>query len=155
MRRPTLVLLTLAALAAWWLVPALSRAQQVVVPAYQAGYSSQDDLLKQILIELQAMRREMRTGGKGGAPEGAALIGQRCASCHQDGKAEERGDGFVLVEADGKLADLSISDRRKIRRKLEKHAMPPGGGLPEAENAAVLAFVNQPPQKGQKAPGGP
>jgi mono/diheme cytochrome c family protein len=118
--------------------------QQVLVPAYQAAYSPSDDLLRQILEEVRGIRAELRMGPLGLKQDGAGLLQGRCSACHQDGVADDKGGGFVLVEKDGALAELSLAEKRRVKRLVEQGKMPPGGGLPEAERKLVVDFMNNP-----------
>ena len=143
MKRLLLLLLVLAGcvLLSW----RRTGADGAVQLAYGVGYEPHLDYLKQQLAELRAIRALLevsRPGGPAAKSSASALITARCASCHADGKAEERGDGFVLVEADGKLASLSVGDRRRVKRKLVQKAMPPGAPLPEAESKAILDWID-------------
>ena len=122
----------------------------VLVPAYGPSYSPSEDFLKQILEELRGVRQELREikGVMGGAPQGQegalAVLSKRCASCHTD--PAQKGDGFVLVEKDGVLAEFSLAEKRRIIRLVQKGDMPPSGKLPAEEVQLIEDFFN--PEKG-------
>jgi mono/diheme cytochrome c family protein len=120
---------------------------QVLVPAYQASYSSSEDLLKQILAEVRGLRADLRAGGGGGAATLAGVVQQRCAQCHTSGK-EDRGGDFVLLEKDGKLAELSLNERRRLLRLVQKGEMPPPPiVLSDGEKKVLVDFVNSSSEK--------
>lgn len=117
-----------------------------LLPAYGPSFSSSDDLLKQILEEVRGLRKDVQ-GLKGGTPgqqqDGAlGVVGTRCLSCHQDGKAQDKGGGFVLVEKDSSLAELSLAEKRRVVRLVQKGDMPPSGKLPDAEVKLLTEFFD-------------
>ena len=122
---------------------------QIFVPAYQVSYSAQEDLLKQILIELKGLRQDIQglTPNTAPASNGASLLGSRCAGCHQDGVAETKGGGFVIVEKNGTLAELSLAEKRRMVRLVTQGKMPPTGALSVAEQKAISGFLSPQPQK--------
>lgn len=129
--------------ALWLLFSSRGRAdpQQQVQQAYGPGYDAHLDYLKQAVSELRAIRAMMEVQQPGSAAKRAgaeSIIVARCARCHQESVAEEKGDGFVLVLSSGKLAALSSGDRKHMRRKLTAGAMPPGAPLPTTEKKTVL-----------------
>lgn len=113
-------------------------------PAYGPTYNSNDDYLKQILEELKGLRRDVQSLKAGQQPstqDGAtSILATRCLSCHQDGKAQEKGGNFVLVEKDGTLAELSLAEKRRIIRMVQKGEMPPTGKLPDSEVKSLTEF---------------
>lgn len=161
MRRLTLLVLLLVAVAAWWLLPtrtghATTPQQQLLVPAYQSGYSATDDLLKQLLAEVRGLRQDVQSlrglGTPAGVADGGALLKTRCASCHTEGKAEDRGGGFVLVLKDGAIAPLSLYEQRKVSEQLRAKKMPMGGTpLSSGEIDLVEKFLRERPD--QQGPG--
>lgn len=114
---------------------------QVLVPAYQPTYSATDDLLKQILEELKGLRAEVRAGRPAQGADVASVIKTRCAACHVAKAADEKGSGFVLIEDDGALAELSLAEKRRIKRQVEQGRMPPGQPLVEAEKKLLVEHV--------------
>jgi len=119
------------------------RQQEALVPAYGPTYSASDDLLKQILDEVKGLRKDVQGLKAGQQPtqDGAlGVVATRCLSCHQDGKAQDKGGGFVMVEKDGSLAEMSLAEKRRVVRLVGKGDMPPGGKLPEAEVKALTDY---------------
>ncbi len=107
---------------------------QTVAPAYQAGFNPQEDLLKQILQELRAMRSE-KAGATQSFPQ---LLAQKCASCHTEGK-EDRGGDFILLSKKGEIA-LSVNDLRKVKQKVISGQMPPASPLGEGEKKVFADY---------------
>lgn len=77
--------------------------------------------------------------------QGLQAMKTKCAACHTKGK-EAEGGGFVLLEADGSLANVSDRKVSKLLVKLARNEMPPPANkynLPELsqeEYAAVVAL---------------
>ncbi len=129
---------------------------QGYVPAYQASYSASDDLLKQLVevnkltvVELRLLRQDLQglRGGQAPVPAGLtlqAVMVNKCAMCHGADVAQEKGAGFVLVEKDGKLAELSITEKRRVVREVENGRMPkaPHTLTPE-ERSAILTLKEE------------
>jgi mono/diheme cytochrome c family protein len=134
-----LTLFALFVLLSGVLVNATPPYRQDLIPAQGPTYSPSEDYLKQIVantasIDKRLERIEAKLGTSGQQQSGAlGVIAARCLSCHQDGKAQEKGDGFVLVEKDGALAELSLAEKRRIVRQVTQGKMPPNGKLPDAE----------------------
>jgi mono/diheme cytochrome c family protein len=104
------------------------------VPAQGPSYDPSQALLVEIRDELRGLRQDVRGLQAVHQPQqdGAlAVVAKRCVSCHQS--PADKGDGFVIVEADGKLAELSPGYQRSIVRAVSKGTMPPSGKLPDAE----------------------
>lgn len=117
--------------------------QADLVPAYGGSYSQTDDLLLQIRDELKGLRKDVQSLKPGAGSQQDAAVGilaAKCLSCHQDGKAEDKGGGFVLVEKDGALTELSVPQKRTIRRLVQQGKMPPSGKLPESEVKLLTEF---------------
>lgn len=109
----------------------------VQVQAYGAGYDTHLHMLQEIRDELRGLRADMLSAQPDRpAADGAALLAQRCASCHSPARAEDRGNGFVIA-ADA----LSVNDRRKMAGKVSRGEMPPGRGLPAGERKAIVDFL--------------
>lgn len=124
--------LLLVLVAAAWLA-----ADAPVVPKHEAAYSTAEALLRDILVELRGLRADVQAvaGVKGGATgDRVGVLRLRCASCHGADVAEEKGAGFVLLEKDGKPAELSVAEQRRVKREVERGRMPPAPAtLTEAE----------------------
>lgn len=132
----TILLLAVAFLA----VP--GSAQVPALRQYDTGFSQEAALLKQLLDEVKGLREDVRAIAGGAAPGGTtleAVIKNRCARCHSAERAKAAGDEFVLIEKDGKLSDLSVSQKRSVVRKVKKNEMPPPPAqLSEAEKKLIL-----------------
>ncbi len=98
-----------------------------LTPAYQPSYSLSDDLLKQLLEEVRGIRSELRASGiaKPGGTTLAGTLKANCAACHTAGVADQKGSGFILLEKDGSLAELSLAERRRVAKMVEQGKMPP------------------------------
>lgn len=147
-RWATLLLLLAGTLAVYATPPAkvVYSPSNDVVPAYGPTYSSSDDLLKQILEEVKGLRKDVQSlkQGAGQQQDGAlAVIATRCLACHQDGKAQDKGGDFVLVEKDGALAELSVAEKRRIVRLTQQGKMPPTGKIADAEVKQLTEFFEQ------------
>lgn len=91
---------------------------QVVLPSYYPlTYPQQqqapDDLLRRLVEVLE--RLESRLDAPAGLTAEAA-IKSNCASCHTAGRNPKAG--FALVEADGKMAPLSLEDQKLVRLRI-------------------------------------
>lgn len=140
MRATTLILILLAA---GWM--SAQQGQPTLTPAYGAGFDAHADLMKQMLAELRGIRADLRlASGVRQDLSAATVITSRCASCHAAAIADEKGGSFVLVERDGKPADLTPGFRRSVIRQVEKNLMPPGAPLPEAEKQAIRNLKETP-----------
>ena len=121
------------------------------VPAYGPQYSQNDDYLKQILEELKGLRKDVQglKQQQANPQEGATgVIAARCLGCHQDGKAQDKGGAFVLVEKDGTMSELSLAEKRRIVRMVGKGEMPPGGKLADTEIKVLSDYFT--PKEEQK-----
>ena len=102
--------------------------------AYGPGYDPMMAVMREIRDELRGMRADMRAG-PGGRPAFALadLIKSRCASCHSQSTAEDKGGGFIMVKDSGDVIDLRALEIKSAKGKVRRGEMPPGGGLPEQE----------------------
>lgn len=140
------ILLVLVSFGTLKLVANPPQYREYLVPAYQTGYSPSDDLLKQILTELRALREEMKQAGFSRslpATDLASILRNRCASCHQDPVALTKGDGIILVEKDGSPSVLSVVERRAIVRVIDDGSMPKGSKL-SAEEKKLFDVLRNP-----------
>ncbi len=128
----------------------------VLVPAQQGTYSFNDDMLKQMVelnkltvVELRLLRQDVQAlrAGPPQPPAGLtlqAVIANKCVSCHGADVAVEKGASFVLVEKDGKLAELSITEKRRVVREVENGRMPkPPITLTPEERATILILKEE------------
>lgn len=133
-------------------VPAVI-APVVQVPTYSASYQPDGgalELLKEILAEVKALRAEVaelrgkKAQAEPKAAEPLALVRARCTGCHNAGEAEKKGGGFVLLTADGNLPPLSLVEKKRITRRLERGQMPPPPAkLDETEKKALTEFFKE------------
>lgn len=147
-----------SALLAVLLVAALvsrPKADPAPIQGYGPGASVEALLLKEIRDDIRGMRQDMRVVfGSGGGGQGVgltvgdhrAIIKARCASCHAEDVAEEKGKSLALTDAAGLTYEYSALEARLIADQVNKGKMPPGGGLSESEKK-VLANI---PAKGRK-----
>lgn len=124
----------------------------VVVPLYAAQYAPQptqpvsDDVLREILAELRALREAVEANRPPGAlPLRAADIGPilaaKCGACHGAKVAETKGAGMVLTDEKGAAWKLSGPEKRAVKEQVSSGKMPRGGTLTANEKAAILAAV--------------
>jgi hypothetical protein len=126
----------------------------VYVPTYAARFApgADEGLLREILAELRAIRVELAAQRQAVTPlerppaSLAALVAARCAGCHAEAVAERKGDGFVLLTAQGQVPLLSAGDRRRILRLVnaddETRRMPKGAPpLTDGEKRALQGFL--------------
>ena len=112
----------------------------LAVPAYSV---SVDPVAYALLEEVRAIRKELAglRGGAAGPADLKALVTADCAKCHSEAKAADHGGEFVLVEANGSLAVLSLPERRRIAELVEKGTMPPKAPLSDARKAEFRAAM--------------
>jgi len=104
-------------------------------PSYYVGISHPDaDLLERLeslklqLERLESQRPEVR--GQRSELNGSQVLVERCAACHTG--ANPKG-GFRLD-----LTGFASEDKARAIEQVLAGAMPPRGGLPDAERKAVL-----------------
>lgn len=134
--------------------PVVVQQQAILVPAtfavqaYGGSYAPQpsqsnDDLIRRLVEVLE--RLEARLDAPSGGHTMESVTKASCASCHTEGK-DPKG-GFWLFDAQGKLVDLSLGDKREIRRRIKsKEAafqMPPSRPLDLARQEAILQALKQ------------
>jgi mono/diheme cytochrome c family protein len=91
-------------------------------------------------------KRESRVPAPGPADPKAALavLGSRCASCHEKKEAQAKGGGLALFEG-GRLLALSAEARQAMMDEIAEGNMPKAGGgrkpLDQAELDLVLPFL--------------
>jgi len=130
-------------------LPVHGTSTPALVPAYSASYSQTDDLLKQIVVELRFLRQDVQALRIGGLPPNVpitaqAAIANKCVQCHGALVADEKGASFVLVEKDGKSAELSITEKRRVVREVEQGRMPkPPITLTPEERTAILTLKEE------------
>lgn len=119
-----------------------------VVPKYQAQFSSVEDLLSQMVLELRAVREELgqirlQLGNQPLAvtEQGETLFRSRCTSCHTAEVAEAKGGSTILIDEQGSLAPMRYQVRT-IRKQLEKDLMPMAGDkFSPAEKQLAFSFL--------------
>lgn len=94
-----------------------------------------------------------KLAGQGGraatvVADGPTVLKTRCASCHAEDKAEEKGKGFVMVLKDGALAPFSLGEKKAITKRVTSPdagiRMPPAAPLSAAELQAVSTYLVAP-----------
>lgn len=135
--------------------------QTVAVPIYAAVYQPQlingagtqsqtlsnEELLKQILLELQALNAKMDRIGGNAEPINDKLsaldvMRTKCAACHKT--PAEKGLGFVLFDGQNNLVGLNPKDRQRVFNRVSRNTMPPpetGIKLTEADKKAIISLV--------------
>lgn len=112
-----------------------------LVPVAGPQFSPSDDLLKQILEELRGLRKDVQTLRLNQSPGEltvAALAPKYCMKCHKIDVAETDGGNFVMFDEKGELVPFSVNESRKISKKVETNAMPPGKKLAEEEKRPFI-----------------
>lgn len=133
-----------------------------VAPAYGASYSNVEALLLRLietqerhLLATQSMHRDLLAGGRVAAPVKAlAAIDvkrAKCASCHAEDIADDKGRGFVLTLADGSEALLGPNDLKRVGRRVSSQGgdrMPPAPAqaLTPEERQAITQPAAAPPK---------
>lgn len=106
--------------------------------SYQGGQQLNDDIVRKLVEVLE--RIEGKLDEPAGGHTAQSVMATSCAKCHQEG-ANPKG-GFVLFQADGSPAELSLGDKRLIRRAVTttdpKQRMPPDRQLSQPAAAALL-----------------
>lgn len=74
---------------------------------------------------------------------GAAVITQKCLTCHGAAVAATKGGGFVLAGLDGKISPLSLAEKRRILDLVSRDKMPkhPNQPLTVEEKSALKLFL--------------
>lgn len=128
---------------------AFSSSADLYVPARLAGPSYPDDgILKEILAEVKALRRELavirREQQAVRAPDNLKqLIASRCASCHGEQVADSKGAGFLMLQKNGDVPPFSLAEKKRIIRLVERGEMPKDGQpFSEAEKDALKKFLS-------------
>jgi hypothetical protein len=123
-----------------------------LLPAYGASYTgveaadaqSTNDLLRQLLEEIRALRSESKGLGPSVASvavDPKPVLVKNCASCHTDGKL--KNTEFVMFNAEGNLRKFSGPDKKEMFAKVEKNVMPSKGKLSEADKATILSAFSK------------
>ncbi len=126
---------------------------KVYVPTYGAQYlpasAEGNTTLAEILAELKGIRQDLAAfrpqmppadgHPPAGAPNALGILGAKCGACHEAGTADQKGGGFVMLQ-NGKLAPLSVAERKRMATFLLRDRMPPDPlpKLSEAEKQAVV-----------------
>jgi hypothetical protein len=118
------------------------------VQAYGGSYGSQAQTTDQAIL-LRILELLERLEGRLDAPAGGhtmeSVTKASCAACHTEGK-EPKG-GFFLFDAQGKPSDLSLGDKREIRRRITSRdaafGMPPSRPLDLSRQAAILQALQK------------
>ena len=132
--------------------------QAIFVPSYtmtyNGGYGQQRQALTgedPIIAAIDRLTAAVeRLSANGGIAPGQAVqvnaqavFTAKCASCHQDGKADK--SGMVLMEKDGKISVFSLAEKRRILDLVDKGLMPPAekGPLDQASKDAIKAYLSK------------
>lgn len=77
-------------------------------------------------------------------PQGAlGVVQQKCASCHSEASAPEKGGGFVMVGKDGALPKFSAAASAKVLKRSYNGTMPPkDAGIAPLTDAEVAALAD-------------
>ena len=121
----------------------------IQVPLYGAVFQPQqaqpltDDVLREILAEMKALREEIAAMREGRQPltmpaNVGPILNARCAACHELKVAEAKGAGFVMTDDKGQPWRLSGPEKRAVREQVTSGKMPRGGSLTPAEKAVIL-----------------
>lgn len=140
--------------------PAVPAAQQGVPQASAAPQQAPQQDMAKVLQALDGIGKRLDALEKGRAPAAApqkaqpeqpqpeqqvtalAVVQAKCASCHSDKAAADKGGGLVLL-ADGALADLSARQRNKVLGRSYAGTMPPkDSGVAPLSDAEVGALVS-------------
>lgn len=109
-------------------------------PVYSASYNSAQAGIEEKLERIAAALEKLGVGGGGNQPATfEQLVTNKCASCHQDGKADTLGGGFVLSEKDGTIPPFSLAEQRRINQLVQEGKMPPKSPLSPSDKAAFTA----------------
>ena len=118
------------------------------VQAYGGAYGQQAQTADQaILLRILELleRLEARLDQPAGGHTMESVTKASCAACHTEGK-EPKG-GFFLFDTQGKPSDLSLGDKREIRRRITSRdaafVMPPSRPLDPSRQAAILQALKQ------------
>lgn len=138
--------------------------QRVYVAAYQpyylpyaVGYGASHgtpDLEKEVLklklevknLELQQLRQQIQQQPQQqqGQPQEqplplkTSMVAQRCASCHDEGRAKASGGGLVLLKGGG-IGHLSAETRLKCVAQILSGKMPKGGKISNEDASQAIA----------------
>lgn len=123
---------------------AIPVATQVVVPLYSAVYSPQqaqslnDDLLRQLLEEIKALRADVQALKD--VPPRLAItedtvfqaMKTSCARCHTQGSdLDRKGGGLALFDLKGNRLKLDQSNEDRVYRRMNSNSMPEIGSVEE------------------------
>ena len=106
------------------LVGGIVRATNPVVPTYGAQYRD-DRNVAEILAEVRAIRQilERQQPAERLPASLKALLTQRCAECHSEGKLA-RNVSIVVLLKDGSLPPFSTTEKRFVLEKINSGSMP-------------------------------
>ncbi len=124
--------------------PPPGKEQKTLVREYDAAYSPEQQLLKEILDEMRGLRSDLKGALANGQikTDARAVINARCASCHKDGVVDQKGSVITLVEKDGSIPPFSTLEKKVILSEIESNRMPKTGGpLTAAERKAIRDFL--------------
>ena len=136
-----------------FLIFAASLFANPVVPVLSSRYTGDEQLLqaiKDLKAEIALFRLEiaqLRTGPKQVVPLPVPinfnqLVGNRCAGCHGEAVAEEKGAGFVMLLKDGTTPEFSVREKARILREVKAERMPKGKPpLSEVELSVIGKYL--------------
>lgn len=117
--------------------PVILPATQLVVPVYGSQFvpgaaqqQAQDEVLREILQELRAMRSELQALKQPAAlplslANASQVMAKSCVKCHGAASADKDGGGFVMFNDGGGLLTLSDRDKQRIVNRVSRNSMPP------------------------------
>lgn len=122
--------------------------KEIYYPAYRISFDDGSAKLAEALEKLNTTLEGMQlNAGNGAALTGQQVLATACAKCHRADKADEFGNGYVILNADGSLAGLSANDVKRIYQRLSHpdpaKRMPPGGSLNVQSLTAVKRMFDE------------
>lgn len=124
---------------------------QILVPTYGAQFvpsgqqqTAGDEVLREILQELRAMRAEIAALKQPAVlplalADAGKVMSKSCVKCHGKDAAEKDGGGFVMFDQAGGLLQLAEADKRRVANRVSRNSMPPAPAkLAAVDKKAIL-----------------
>lgn len=124
---------------------------KILEPDHVAAYNQTEQILIEIRDDLRGLRQDLRGALAKGEirSDGAAVLRNRCATCHQDGAASKGAKTIVLVDREDGVPGFSALEKKHILEQIRANKMPPNGPpLSEGEKKAVDVYLSS-EQKGR------